>query len=71
MGQHGIDLARLGDEVTAREQPVAIIACDFAQESFELLDIAIHGLPELRLTGVFALDLLERSAVPAGCRSRA
>ena len=59
MGEHGVNLARLGRKIRPRHHLAAIIARDFLEQPFELADIAVDGLLELAVGAILLLDLVE------------
>src|SRR5712692_200810 len=65
VGQHGVDLAGLGGQISARHHLAAIVARDFLQKPLELADIAVDRLLELAIGAIALADLLER-LLPGG-----
>jgi hypothetical protein len=49
VGQQRIDLARIGQQIRAGHQPVAVLAINFQQQPLEFLKIAIDRQAEVGL----------------------
>src|SRR5215216_4878831 len=60
VGQHGVDLAGLGDEIAARRGGSAFVARDLVEQPLEFRNIAVDGVLEVAVAAVALADLVER-----------
>ena len=54
MREHRVDLAGVGGEIVARHRRTALAARNVVDEPLELVDVLLHGLPELGVAAIFA-----------------
>src|SRR6516165_5763179 len=59
MREHRVDLAGVGGEIVARHRRTALAARHVVDEPLELVDVLLHGLPELGVAAILAADFLE------------
>src|SRR6185295_1808808 len=60
MGEEGIDLARIRSEIGLGQHLATVVARYLLEQAFELLDVAVNRLAELRRAAIFAANILER-----------
>ena len=61
MRQHGVDLAGVRGQVGfARYRRAAIAARHVVEQTLELVEVLLDGLPELGIGAIFAADFVER-----------
>src|SRR5262249_47251987 len=60
VGEHGVDLARVGGEIAARQHLAAVVARHLVEQPLELADVAVDGAPEIAVGPIALADFLER-----------
>ena len=59
VGEHGVNLARIGRQVRAGHRAATFAARNVFKEPLEFLDVLLHRLAELGIAAILAADFIE------------